>query len=78
MDVNNKKWEALYKQREEDEINNLQQRFVALSEHNQLMQSILVHHQEKFRATKISLEKDIQVISQKCLVIQYHKTIHGV
>ncbi|XP_054269675.1 dynein regulatory complex protein 1 isoform X2 [Macrosteles quadrilineatus] len=65
MELNNKRWESLYKQREEDEINNLEQRFVALSEHNQLMQDILIHHQEKYRATKISLEKDIQVLQQQ-------------
>lgn len=61
MEVNNKQWELLYKQREEDELNNLEKRAEALTEHNQLMQDIMVHHQEKFRATKISLEKDIQV-----------------
>uniref|UniRef100_A0A1B6H2U9 Dynein regulatory complex protein 1 n=1 Tax=Cuerna arida TaxID=1464854 RepID=A0A1B6H2U9_9HEMI len=65
MDINNTRWQALYKQREDNEIFNLEQRFVALSEHNQLMQNIMVHHQEKFRATKISLEKDIQVLQQQ-------------
>ncbi|KAG8331281.1 DNA replication checkpoint protein Drc1 [Homalodisca vitripennis] len=65
MDINNMRWQALYKQREDNEIFNLEQRFVALSEHNNLMHNIMVHHQEKFRATKISLEKDIQVLQQQ-------------
>lgn len=61
IETHNKRWEALYKERERDEVNNLEDRFLALNEHNELMNTIMIEHQEKFRATKISLEKDIQV-----------------
>uniref|UniRef100_A0A1B6E7F5 Dynein regulatory complex protein 1 n=1 Tax=Clastoptera arizonana TaxID=38151 RepID=A0A1B6E7F5_9HEMI len=65
LEVSNKRWEGLYKQREKDEVINLEQRFVAIDEHNEEMNKIMIDHQEKYRATKIRLEKDLQVLQQQ-------------
>lgn len=62
MNENNQEWEALYKLREKDEVDNINQRIEALNEHNDTMTKIMVDHQELFRATKIALAKDVQVI----------------
>lgn len=70
MDENNQEWETLYKLREKDEVDSISQRIEALNEHNDMMTKIMVDHQELFRATKIALAKDVQVI-----VVSYYSTL---
>lgn len=61
MTENNQEWETLYKHREKDEVDNINQRITALNEHNDFMTKIMVDHQELFRATKFALARDVQV-----------------
>lgn len=61
MEVNDKNWEALYKKRENLEVEHMQKKFQAVDKYEDEIYRITVEHHEKFREVKIKLEADIQV-----------------
>ncbi|XP_039287142.1 dynein regulatory complex protein 1 [Nilaparvata lugens] len=61
----NKKWEGLNRQREKEQVNNLNSKLNSLEEHNQEMKRIMLVHQEKFRDSKINLEENIQLLQRE-------------
>jgi hypothetical protein len=61
MEVNEKKWEALYKEREKLEVEHMQKKFQEVDEYEDEVYRVAVEHHEKFRELKIKLETDIQV-----------------
>lgn len=61
----NKKWEASNRQREKEQVNNLDQKLRSLEEHHEEMDRIMINHQERYREAKISLEKDIQLLQRE-------------
>ncbi|CAH0694618.1 unnamed protein product [Spodoptera exigua] len=62
---NNKRWEALYKQCDKEEVAHLEYRFLQLDEHKQEMEAIMWDHHEKYREAKIELESLIQELQQE-------------
>ncbi|KAK3927976.1 Dynein regulatory complex protein 1 [Frankliniella fusca] len=58
----NKHWEALYKQRDKEEVNNLKLRFQEQEEQDEEVRRVRMEHQEKYRQTKIKLDSDIQIM----------------
>ncbi|XP_069705691.1 dynein regulatory complex protein 1 isoform X2 [Periplaneta americana] len=65
MQANDKKWEALYKEREELEVTHMNKKFEAVDKHEEEIYRVAVEHYEKFREVKIKLETDIQVLQQE-------------
>jgi hypothetical protein len=61
MEMNNRKWEALYNEREKLEVGNIDKKFQAVDEYEDELYRVAVEHHEKFREIKIKLETDIQV-----------------
>ncbi|RZF47211.1 hypothetical protein LSTR_LSTR004920 [Laodelphax striatellus] len=61
----NKKWESLNRQREKEQVNNLNSKLNSLEEHNQELKRIMLVHQEKFRDSKINLEENIQLLQRE-------------
>nr|CAI5869383.1 unnamed protein product [Callosobruchus analis] len=57
---NNKKWEDLYKKREQEENEIAGKKVQRLEEFNEKMTEIRVDYQERFRETKIKIERDIE------------------
>lgn len=72
LKANDKKWEDLYKQREEDEISNLALRFEKHSDYITTINALRVAHAEKYRATKIQLENDVDNLEQE---LEYIKAV---
>uniref|UniRef100_A0A2A4JWG6 Dynein regulatory complex protein 1 n=1 Tax=Heliothis virescens TaxID=7102 RepID=A0A2A4JWG6_HELVI len=62
---NNKRWEALYKQCDKEEVAHLEYRFLQLEEHKREMETIMWDHHEKYREAKIELESLIQELQQE-------------
>ncbi|XP_047032350.1 dynein regulatory complex protein 1 [Helicoverpa zea] len=62
---NNKRWEALYKQCDKEEVAHLEYRFLQLDEHKREMETIMWDHHEKYREAKIELESLIQELQQE-------------
>ncbi|CAH0589032.1 unnamed protein product [Chrysodeixis includens] len=65
IDHNNKRWEALYKQRDKEEVAHLEYSFVQLEEHKLEIDAIMWDHHEKYRDAKIQLETLIQELQQE-------------
>jgi biotin synthase-like enzyme len=72
MEVNKKKWEALYKKHEELELEHMEKKFQAVDEYEDEIYRVAVEHHEKFREVKIKLETDIQVwlSCHYCLIVR--------
>ncbi|XP_022822853.1 dynein regulatory complex protein 1 isoform X2 [Spodoptera litura] len=62
---NNKRWEALHKQCDKEEVAHMEYRFTQLDEHKQEMEAIMWDHHEKYREAKIELESLIQELQQE-------------
>ncbi|XP_052121907.1 dynein regulatory complex protein 1 [Frankliniella occidentalis] len=62
LDSCNKQWDALYKQRDKEEVNNLKLRFQEQEEQDEEVKCVRMEHQERYRQTKIKLDSDIQVM----------------
>lgn len=60
IDGNNKKWEELFKKQKEREIDNMNKKFQQMDQYKTTMKNLRQDFQEKFRSTKISMEKDIE------------------
>ncbi|PSN49548.1 Dynein regulatory complex protein 1 [Blattella germanica] len=65
VEMNNKKWEALYRERKELEVKHMNLKFEAVDEHEDEIYRVTVEHQERFREMKIKLETDIQCLEQE-------------
>ncbi|CAG9788733.1 unnamed protein product [Diatraea saccharalis] len=65
VDHNNKRWEALYKQRDKEEVAHMEYKFEQLEEHKQEIEAIMWDHHEKYRDAKIELESLIQELQKE-------------
>ncbi|KAJ0174630.1 hypothetical protein K1T71_009738 [Dendrolimus kikuchii] len=65
IEHNNKRWEALYKQRDKEEVVHMEFKFQQLDEHKQEIESIMWDHHEKYRKAKIELESLIQELQKE-------------
>nr|CAH7761912.1 unnamed protein product [Callosobruchus chinensis] len=65
IEQNNQKWDDLNKRREQQETLNSEKKFQRLEEFNENMTKIRVDNQEKFRETKIELERDIEFMQRE-------------
>ncbi|CAK1586986.1 unnamed protein product [Parnassius mnemosyne] len=65
VEHNNKRWEALYKQRDKEEIAHLEYKFDQLEEHKEQMEAIMWDHHTKYREAKIELESLIQELQKE-------------
>ncbi|XP_059052716.1 dynein regulatory complex protein 1 [Achroia grisella] len=65
VDHNNKRWEALYKQRDREEVAHMEYKFGQLEEHKEEIESIMWDHHEKYREAKIELESLIQELQKE-------------
>ncbi|XP_050347697.1 dynein regulatory complex protein 1 homolog [Nymphalis io] len=65
VDHNNKRWEALYKQRDKEEIAHMEYKFEQLDEHKLEMEAIMWDHHAKYREAKIELETLIQELQKE-------------
>ncbi|CAH0725742.1 unnamed protein product, partial [Brenthis ino] len=65
VDYNNKRWEALYKQRDREEVAHMEYTFKQLEEHKEEMESIMWDHHAKYREAKIELETLIQELQKE-------------
>ncbi|XP_075980358.1 dynein regulatory complex protein 1-like [Anticarsia gemmatalis] len=65
IDHNNKRWEALYKQRDKEETAHMEYRFEQLDEHKKAVEAIMWDHHEKYREAKIELESLTQELQQE-------------
>lgn len=72
LKANDKKWEELYKQREEDEISNLTLRFEKHADYINTINALRVAHAEKYRETKIQLENDVDNLEEE---LEYIKAV---
>nr|XP_032519380.1 dynein regulatory complex protein 1 isoform X2 [Danaus plexippus plexippus] len=65
VDHNNKRWEALYKQRDKEEVAHLEFKFEQLEEHKLEIEAIMWDHHAKYREAKIELETLIQELQKE-------------
>nr|XP_026495568.1 dynein regulatory complex protein 1 [Vanessa tameamea] len=65
VDHNNKRWEALYKQRDKEEVAHMEYKFEQLDEHKLEMEAIMWDHHAKYREAKIELETLIQELQKE-------------
>ncbi|KAM3965868.1 LOW QUALITY PROTEIN: dynein regulatory complex protein 1 [Aphomia sociella] len=65
IDHNNKRWEALYKQRDREEVAHMEYKFGQLEEHKKEIEAIMWDHHEKYREAKIELESLIQELQKE-------------
>lgn len=65
IDHNNKRWEALYKQRDKEEIAHMDYKYEQIEDNKQKMEAIMWDHHEKYRAAKIELESLIQELQKE-------------
>ncbi|KAI5642134.1 sperm tail domain-containing protein [Phthorimaea operculella] len=75
IDHNNKRWDALYKQRDKEEQIHIDQKMEQLEEHKEKMEQIMWDHYEKYREAKIQLEtliqelqKELEKLKATCLI----------
>ncbi|KAH0533709.1 dynein regulatory complex protein 1 [Cotesia glomerata] len=59
-----KKWDALYKERQDNEIQGVERRREIMREYENDMNRVLIEHQEQYRAQKIWLETECQKLQQ--------------
>lgn len=65
MESNDKKWEELYKKRDQEEIINSEKQSEQMEYFDQEMTKLRRDFQEKFRETKIKMERDIDELEQE-------------
>ncbi|CAG9111872.1 unnamed protein product [Plutella xylostella] len=65
MDHNNKRWEALYKQRDKEEVAHMEFKEEQLEQHKEEIERIMWEHHEKYREAKIHLEHLIQELQKE-------------
>ncbi|CAH2092948.1 unnamed protein product [Euphydryas editha] len=65
VEHNNKRWEALYKQRDKEEVAHMEYKFEQLEEHKLEMEAIMWDHHAKYREAKIELETLIQELQKE-------------
>ncbi|XP_063537087.1 dynein regulatory complex protein 1 [Cydia strobilella] len=65
VDHNNKRWDALYRQRDKEEVAHMEYKTEQLEEHKLEMEAIMWDHHEKFRVAKIELEVLIQELQKE-------------
>ncbi|XP_039756314.1 dynein regulatory complex protein 1 [Pararge aegeria] len=65
VDHNNKRWEALYKQRDKEEVAHLEYKLEQLEEHKLEVEAIMWDHHAKYREAKIELETLIQELQKE-------------
>ncbi|XP_063625986.1 dynein regulatory complex protein 1 isoform X2 [Cydia splendana] len=75
VDHNNKRWDALYRQRDKEEVAHMESKSEQLEEHKLEMEAIMWDHHEKFRVAKIELEvliqelqKELQKLKATCII----------
>ncbi|XP_050682210.1 dynein regulatory complex protein 1 isoform X2 [Leptidea sinapis] len=75
VEHNNKRWEALYKQRDKEEVAHLEYKFEQLEEYKLEVESIMWDHHSKYREAKIELEsliqdlqKELEKLKATCLI----------
>lgn len=61
LDINNKKWELLYSECNQQEVINMEDKFKQVERFEEELRQMHIEHQETYRETKIKLETDIQV-----------------
>lgn len=65
MEVNSKKWEELYKKRDQEEQANSDKKYQQMEHFDNQMTELRREFQEKYRETKIKLERDIDDLEQE-------------
>ncbi|XP_052743485.1 dynein regulatory complex protein 1 [Bicyclus anynana] len=65
VDHNNKRWEALYKQRDKEEVAHMEYKYEQLEEHKLEVEAIMWDHHAKYREAKIDLETLIQELQKE-------------
>ncbi|CAG4952000.1 unnamed protein product [Colias eurytheme] len=65
VDHNNKRWEALYKQRDKEEVAHMEYKFEQLEDYKQEVEAIMWDHHAKYREAKIELESLIQELQKE-------------
>ncbi|KAJ8953586.1 hypothetical protein NQ318_003008 [Aromia moschata] len=65
IDATNKRWEELYRKRDEQEADNSDKKFNLLKEFYRSMYERRVAFQEKYRRTKIKLENDVETLQRE-------------
>ncbi|XP_050293707.1 LOW QUALITY PROTEIN: dynein regulatory complex protein 1 [Anthonomus grandis grandis] len=65
VDATDKKWEELFRKRQNQEVSNMNKKFEQVEEFNQKMGDLRLDFQEHFRETKIKLENDIEELQRQ-------------
>lgn len=63
--TNAKKWEQLYKQRNQNEIDGIETRKQIMLDYDVEMKRVMIEHQEEYRAQKIWFETEYQKLQQE-------------
>ncbi|XP_015599307.1 dynein regulatory complex protein 1 isoform X2 [Cephus cinctus] len=64
LKVVSKKWDGLFRQRNEEEINGIEERKEIMQEYEKEMKRVVIEHQEETRAQKIWLETQYEKLQQ--------------
>ena len=65
IEANDRKWEDLYRKRENEEVDQCQKKFDRLEQFVREMDEIRVSHQERYRQVKIRLENELGEIQRE-------------
>ncbi|XP_013179690.1 PREDICTED: dynein regulatory complex protein 1 [Papilio xuthus] len=65
VEHNNKRWEALYKQRDKEELVHMDYKYEQLEEHKKEVEAIMWDHHTKYREARIELENLIQELQKE-------------
>ncbi|XP_013148112.1 PREDICTED: dynein regulatory complex protein 1 [Papilio polytes] len=65
VEHNNKRWEALYKQRDKEELVHMEYKYEQLEEHKKEVEAIMWDHHTKYREARIELENLIQELQKE-------------
>ncbi|KPI96985.1 Coiled-coil domain-containing protein 164 [Papilio xuthus] len=65
VEHNNKRWEALYKQRDKEELIHMDYKYEQLEEHKKEVEAIMWDHHTKYREARIELENLIQELQKE-------------
>ncbi|KOB67325.1 Ribosomal protein L11, partial [Operophtera brumata] len=75
IDHNNKRWEALYRQRDKEELAHIDYKFEQVEVQKQEIEAIMWDHHEKYRRAKIELElllqelqKELEKLKATCII----------
>ena len=67
LESSTKKWEYLFKQRQENEINGIEERKEIMRQYEEEMDRVMTEHHEEYRAKKILLETESQKLERQIL-----------